>query len=82
MFGLFKKNKSNKRSMIQLVDLNGNSIITGDKVLSLRYDLGECVIVEGENGYEYESIATKKRVNWTLMIDAATERQKVEKLDS
>ena len=82
MFGLFKKNKDNKKRSNQLVDLNGNSIMAGDKVLSLRYDLGECIIVEGDNGFEYESIASKRRVNWTLMIDAATERQKVEKLDS
>ena len=65
----------------QLIDLNGNGLGVGDKVLSLRYDLGECIIVEGENGYDYESIASKKKVNWTLMIDAATERQKVEKID-
>ena len=82
MFGLFKKNKGNKKQVIQLVDLDGNSIIAGDKVLSLRYELGECLLVEGENGIEYESIATKKKVNWTLMIDAATERQKVRKLES
>ncbi len=82
MFGLFKKNKGNKKQVIQLVDLDGNTIIAGDKVLSLRYELGECLLVEGENGIEYESIATKRRVNWTLMIDAATERQKVKKLES
>ena len=82
MFGLFKKNKDNKKRLNQLVDLSGNSISAGDRVLSLRYDLGECIIVEGENGFEYESVASKRRVNWTLMIDAATERQKVQKLDS
>jgi len=82
MFGLFKKGKDKKRKDNQLVDLNGNSLNLGDEVLSHRYELGKCIMVEGENGIEYESIASKKRVNWTLMIDAVTERQKVEKIDS
>lgn len=66
---------------MQFIDLNGNILNDGDKVFSLRYELGDCTVVTGENGYEYESVETKKRVNWTLMIDAATERQKVEKRD-
>ena len=81
MFGLFKKNKANKKSKVQFVDLNGNPLNEGDTVLSHRYELGKCIIVVGENGFEYESIESKKRVNWTRMVDAATERQKVEKLD-
>jgi len=81
MFGLLKKNRKNNKSKIQLVDLNANPLSEGDVVLSLRYELGKCKIKTGENGFEYESIETGKRVNWTLMIDAATERQKVEKLD-
>ena len=81
MFGLLKKNRKNNKSKIQLVDLNANPLSEGDVVLSLRYELGKCMIKTGENGFEYESIETGKRVNWTLMIDAATERQKVEKLD-
>jgi hypothetical protein len=48
--------------------------------LSHRYELGKCVIVVGENGFEYESLETKKCINWILMVDAATERQKVEKV--
>lgn len=80
MFGFLKKKK--KKSTVQFIDLNGNMLSEGDKVLSLRYELGECIIVHGENGLEYESIKTKKRVNWTLMIDAATERQKVEKIEN
>lgn len=78
MFGLFKK-KVKKKSSLQLVDLDGESLKPGDKVFSYRYDLGDCIIIEGENGYEYESIESKQRKNWTLMIDAATERQKVKK---
>lgn len=81
MFGLFKKKTQKKKSNVQFVDLNGNSLSEGDRVLSLRYELGECVIKNGDNGFEYESVENKKRVNWALMIDAATERQKVEKLD-
>lgn len=81
MFGLFKKKKAVKKSNTQFVDLNGNVLNEGDKVLSHRYDLGQSIIRIGENGFEYESIESKKIVNWTLMIDAATERQKVDKLD-
>ena len=81
MFGLFKKKTQKKKSNAQFVDLKGNSLLEGDRVLSLRYELGECVIKNGDNGFEYESVENKKRVNWALMIDAATERQKVEKLD-
>jgi hypothetical protein len=49
-------------------------------VISQRYDLGKCVIGKDENGYYYESLESKKKVSWTLMIDAATERQKVNKV--
>ena len=81
MFGLFKNTRKKKKSNVQFVDLNGNNLKEGDIVLSHRYELGKCVISIGEDGFEYESIETHKRVNWALMIDAATERQKVEKLD-
>lgn len=81
MFGLFKKKKAVKKSSTQFVDLSGNALKEGDTVLAHRYDLGKSIIKVGENGFEYESIESKKIVNWTLMIDAATERQKVDKLD-
>jgi len=81
MFGLFKRRNKAKIPSVQFVDLHGNILKEGDKVISYRYELGACIIVTGENGYEYESVESKKRVNWTLMIDAATERQKVEKVD-
>jgi len=81
MFGLFNSKRKSRKSENQLIDLNGNNISEGDIVLSHRYELGNCNVVSGSNGLEYESIESKKRVNWTLMIDAATERQKVEKLD-
>lgn len=79
MFGLFKKNKV-KSSRLPFVDLEGNELKSGDKVISFRYDMGECIIGEDENGYYYESIEIKKRVPWGLMVDAATERQKVRKI--
>lgn len=60
--------------------MNGNTLKEGDSVLSHRYELGKCVLRIGEDGFEYESIEINKRVNWILMIDAITERQKVEKL--
>ena len=81
MFRLFKTKKQGKKIINQLLDLDGNMIQEGDRVYSFRYELGNCIIVKGDNGLEYESLETKKRVNWTLMIDAATERQKVKKLD-
>ena len=76
-FSLFKK-KNKKR---QLKDLDGNPIHPGDKVESLRYDLGECILIDGENGYEYESVATGEKVSFAKMIDAATTFQKVKKID-
>lgn len=80
MFGLFKKKKRNNASKVQLIDINGEPLSIGDKVFSYRYELGNCLIIDGENGLEYESIESKQRKNWTLMIDAATERQKVKKI--
>lgn len=74
MFGLFKKKKS-----ISLFDLEGNPIMEGDIVESLRYDLGECRLVQTENGFDYESLKDGSRTSWLKMIDAATERQKVRK---
>ena len=76
MFGLFGKKKKKQ----QLKDYDGNPIKVGDKVHSLRYELGDCILVEGEKGIEYESIKTGKRVSYVWMIDAHTENQKVRKL--
>ncbi len=73
---LFKR-KSKKK---QLQDLDGLPLFPGDKVDCLRYEMGESVLIDGENGFEYESIATKQKVNYTKMIDAATSFQKVRKL--
>jgi hypothetical protein len=75
MFGLFKK----KKKELILFDLEGNPLVEGDIVLSLRYDMGECKLVKTENGFEYKSIDGDTKVTWLKMIDAATERQKVRK---
>lgn len=76
-FSLFKKKKKRK----QLQDISGMPILPGDKVECLRYDMGESVLIDGENGFEYESIKTKQKVSFVKMIDAATSFQKVRKLD-
>lgn len=76
MFKLFKKKKK-----IQLKDLNGNPLSAGDKVESLRYELGICTLIESENGFEYQSESTGQKVSYAKMIDAATTFQKVKKLD-
>ncbi len=73
---LFKR-KSKKK---QLQDLDGLALFPGDKVNCLRYEMGESILIDGENGFEYESIATKQKVSYTKMIDAATTFQKVRKL--
>lgn len=73
---LFRKKKSPR-----LFDYDGKPLKVGDKVMSLRYDLGKCLIVEGKTGIEYESVETGKRVGYALMIDAHTENQKVRKLE-
>ncbi|MEE4196811.1 MAG: hypothetical protein V2I54_04145 [Bacteroidales bacterium] len=74
---IFKKNKKKK----SLRDLFGNPLTPGDKVESLRYNLGECLFIEGENGFEYESLKDGKKVSYTKMYDASTGHQKVRKLN-
>jgi len=76
--GLFRKKKKKQ----ELLDYDGRPLKVGDKVMSLRYDLGKCLIVEGEQGIEYESLESGKRVRYAWMIDAHTEHQKVRKLDN
>ena len=76
MFGWIKK-KKNRKSNVRFMDLNGNQLEVGDFVISQRYELGKCEIKEDENGFYYESQESGKKISWTLMIDAATEMQKV-----
>ena len=72
MLNFFKKKKDK-----ELYDLDGNLLKEGDLVFNMRYDLGDCKIIKTDEGFEYESLATGKRVSWIRMIDAATTRQKV-----
>lgn len=85
MFKWFNKNSngqngSGKSKSVQMADIDGQPLAVGDKVESLRYDLGICEIVEAEMGYDYISVETGKRVNYSRMIDAATSFQKVRKI--
>lgn len=79
MFGLFKKNENKKHQPI-LADLNNQPLQEGDVVESLRYGLGKCRIIMGEKGFAYESLENGKQVSWHLMVDAATDLQKVKKI--
>jgi hypothetical protein len=78
MSGLFSKKSG--RSKLRFVDLEGQPLSEGDTVLSLRYELGECRILNTEQGMVYESLASGKQISYVKMIDAATGYQKVRKL--
>ncbi len=80
MAGLFSRKSG--RSKMQFTDLDGQALKEGDTVMSLRYDLGECRIINTDTGMEYESISTGEKVSYARMIDAATGYQKVRKLES
>ena len=80
-FGIFKKKKKENLGP-PMVDINQNPLLDGDMVMSLRYDLGLCKVIETENGLVYQSIETGRQANWTRMIDASTTFQKVEKVKS
>ena len=82
MFNLFgKKKKENHRNQPVLADLNGEPLMEGDIVMSLRYDLGKCKVIQDGKGIIYESLDNGKQVRWTLMIDASTDLQKVRKIN-
>ena len=79
MFEFFKrKKKSNK--IPKLLDLDNQPIADGDQVISLRYDMGKCIVRQTEKGLEYESLQTGQVVSWVRMIDASTDNQKVKKI--
>ena len=82
MLNLFKKRKNNKskKSSPILLDLDNNPLQVGDRIMSLRYEMGECLIIQNENGIEYESVENGKKVSWLKMIDASTDKQKVRKI--
>lgn len=81
MFDFLKrKERNNGTSSPQMADLDRNPLKPGDVVDALRYDLGRSKVIETEKGLAYESIETGKIVTWHLMVDAATELQKVRKV--
>ena len=82
MFGLFKKkDKSKDANKPILADINNEPLQPGDMVESLRYDLGKCKLITNEKGHlTYKSVESGKEVNWALMVDAATNLQKVRKI--
>jgi hypothetical protein len=75
-----KKGKSDKSSNLRMADLDQNPLQPGDMVDALRYDLGKSMVIETDKGLAYESVETGKVVTWHLMVDAATELQKVKKI--
>lgn len=82
MFKFFRRhaNGKDKPSPLQMADINGEPLATGDTVESLRYDLGMCRIIAVEGGYAYESLETGEQVSYLRMVDAATSYQKVRKV--
>lgn len=76
---IFKKKKSTK-SEVNFADLDGVPLEVGDRVLSLRYELGECIIINTDAGLAYESVEKKTVVSWLKMVEAASKNQKVRKL--
>jgi hypothetical protein len=81
MFDFLKrKERNNGTSSPQMADLDRNPLKPGDVVDALRYGLGRSKVIETEKGLAYESIETGKIVTWHLMVDAATELQKVRKV--
>ncbi len=82
MFGFFKKRNSKKIALPALMDLNNISLQEGDRVAALRYDLGDCKLLIINDQYIYESEDNGEQVSWLKMIDASTDRQKVEKIVS
>jgi len=80
MFGIFKRSKSKNNVLPELVDLHNQQILEGDKVTALRYDLGVCKVLVIDDKYVYESETDGKQISWLKMIDASTDRQKVEKI--
>ncbi len=65
-----------------LMDLNNISLQEGDRVAALRYNLGDCKLLIINDQYIYESEDNGEQVSWLKMIDASTDRQKVEKIVS
>lgn len=83
MFNLFKKKDKPGKPKPKLEDINHQPLKVGDKVESLRYDLGLCELQLDDNDQiVYFSLINGKKVSWLKMIDAATECQKVKKVEN
>lgn len=76
---LFKK-KPKEKQPPTLLDLEGNPIQAGDRVVCLRYELGDCQVVLEGLEYFYQSEEKEDRVSYTRMVDAITGNQKVRKI--
>ncbi|MGC9470647.1 MAG: hypothetical protein ACP5D1_03780 [Bacteroidales bacterium] len=76
----FLKNRSDTSRRVKMADMDGTPLKEGDIVISYRYDMGKCRIVNTDQGFVYESLESGKQVNWARMIDARTELQKVKKI--
>ncbi len=83
MFNFFRKKNGTPKPPPgpQMVDIDGIPIGLGDFVQSLRYEMGVCKIIDGEHGFDYESIESGQRVSFLKMVDAATSYQKVRKVE-
>ncbi len=79
MIKLFKK-KPKKKEPPELLDIDGDLISEGDKVVSQRYELGECTVELEGLQYFYVSKSTNQKVSYIKMIDAITGNQKVKKV--
>ncbi len=75
-----KNNGHAEGPMLQMTDVNGEPLVDGDYVVSLRYDLGKCQVVKIAGVWHYQSQENGHQVSWSRMIDAATGFQKVKKI--
>ena len=80
MFRFFKRKKTTHTPI--LADLDNEPLQEGDIVQSFRYDMGKCRVIATEKGLAYELMENGKEVSWHLMVDAATDLQKVRKISA
>ena len=79
MLKFFKK-KPKEKQPPQLLDIDGMPIEAGDRVISQRYDLGQCTVELEGLEFFYVSQHSEKKVSYVKMIDAITGHQKVKKV--
>lgn len=83
MLKFFKKKENHQKARPRLEDINHQPLQVGDKVESLRYNMGICEIqLDEEDQVVYFSLVNGEKVSWLKMIDAATECQKVKKIEA